>query len=74
MTIGAIRCLRVADAVVRGRLVDPEALDLVRPGVNCVCVCKEVGDHSWPQDRIQAAIVADALQRKHVVRLKSDDP
>jgi uroporphyrin-III C-methyltransferase len=74
MTVRAIRCLGVADVVFYDRLVDPEALAFVRPGVACVFVGKEVGDHSWPQDRINAAIVAAALQGKQVVRLKSGDP
>jgi uroporphyrin-III C-methyltransferase len=74
MTLRAIRCLRVADVVFYDRLVDPEALGFVRPGVACVFVGKEVGAHSWPQDRINAVIVAAALQGKHVVRLKSGDP
>lgn len=74
MTLRAIRCLRRADVVFYDRLVDPEALDFVRPGVSRVFVGKEVGNHSWSQDRINAAIVAAALQGKHVVRLKSGDP
>lgn len=74
MTVRAIRCLGAADVVFYDRLVDPEALSFVRPGVACVFVGKEVGAHSWPQDRINAVIVAAALQGKHVVRLKSGDP
>ncbi len=74
MTLRAIRCLGVADVVFYDRLVDPEALTFVRPGVRKVFVGKEVGDHSWPQHRINAAIVAAALQGQHVVRLKSGDP
>jgi uroporphyrin-III C-methyltransferase/precorrin-2 dehydrogenase/sirohydrochlorin ferrochelatase len=74
MTVRAIRCLGGADVVFYDRLVDPEALSFVRPGVACVFVGKEVGAHSWPQDRINAVIVAAALQGKHVVRLKSGDP
>jgi siroheme synthase len=39
-----------------------------------VFVGKEVGAHSWPQDRINRAIVAAALRGQRVVRLKSGDP
>lgn len=74
LTVRAIRCLGMADVVFYDRLVDPEALDFVRPGVSCVFVGKEVGEHSWPQDRINAVIVSAALRGKHVVRLKSGDP
>ncbi|MDO8884474.1 MAG: uroporphyrinogen-III C-methyltransferase [Pseudotabrizicola sp.] len=74
LTLRAIRCLGRADVVFYDRLVEPEALDFVRPGAECVFVGKEVGTHSWPQARIDAAIVAAALQGKQVVRLKSGDP
>ncbi|NEX46412.1 uroporphyrinogen-III C-methyltransferase [Pseudotabrizicola algicola] len=74
LTLRAIRCLGIADIVFYDRLVEPEVLDFVRPGAERVFVGKEVGAHSWPQTRINAAIVAAALQGKHVVRLKSGDP
>lgn len=74
LTLRAIRCLGQADVVFYDRLVDPEALAFARPGAEQVFVGKEVGAHSWPQARIDAAIVLAALQGKRVVRLKSGDP
>jgi uroporphyrin-III C-methyltransferase len=74
LTLRAIRCLSQADVVFYDRLVDPEALEFVRAGAERVFVGKEVGAHSWPQARIDAAIVSAALQGKQVVRLKSGDP
>lgn len=74
MTLRAIRCLEQADVVFHDRLVDPGALEFVRPGAQVVFVGKEVGAHSWPQERIDAAIVAAALRGLRVVRLKSGDP
>lgn len=74
MTVRAIRCLGRADAVFYDRLVDAEVLDHVRPGARLVFVGKEVGAHGWPQERIDAAITAAALQGLRVVRLKSGDP
>lgn len=74
LTLRAIRCLGQADVVFHDRLVDPEALDFARPGARLVPVGKELGRHSWPQDRIDAAIVEAALQGQRVVRLKSGDP
>ena len=74
LTLRAIRCLQKADVVYYDRLVDPETLGFVRLGAERVFVGKEVGAHSWPQDRIDATIVAAALQGKQVVRLKSGDP
>lgn len=74
LTLRAVRCLGQADVIYYDRLVDPEVLAFARPGAECVFVGKEVGAHSWPQARIDATIVAAALQGKHVVRLKSGDP
>jgi uroporphyrin-III C-methyltransferase/precorrin-2 dehydrogenase/sirohydrochlorin ferrochelatase len=74
LTLRAIRVLGQADVVFYDRLVDPEVLAFVRIGAECVFVGKEVGAHSWPQARIDAAIVAAALAGKQVVRLKSGDP
>lgn len=74
LTLRAIRVLGQADVVFYDRLVDPEVLAFARSGADCVFVGKEVGAHSWPQDRIDAAIVAAALAGKQVVRLKSGDP
>ena len=74
LTLRAIRCVQTADIVFYDRLVDPEALAFARPAVKRVFVGKEVGAHSWPQARINAAIVAAALRGQYVVRLKSGDP
>ncbi|MDO9637060.1 MAG: uroporphyrinogen-III C-methyltransferase [Pseudotabrizicola sp.] len=74
LTIRAVRCLGQADVIYYDRLVDPEVLGFARPGTECIFVGKEVGAHSWPQARIDATIVAAALQGKRVVRLKSGDP
>lgn len=74
LTLRALRCLGQADVIFYDRLVDPAVLDLARPGAERVFCGKEVGAHGWPQPRIDAAIVAAALQGRQVVRLKSGDP
>jgi uroporphyrin-III C-methyltransferase len=74
LTLRAVRCLGQADVVFYDRLVDPEVLDLARPGARRVFCGKELGAHSWPQERINAEIVAAARQGLRVVRLKSGDP
>jgi uroporphyrin-III C-methyltransferase len=74
MTLRAIRCIQAADIVFYDRLVDPKALAFAGPAATKVFVGKEIGAHSWPQARIDTAIVAAALQGQHVVRLKSGDP
>ena len=74
LTFRAADRLARADAVFYDRLVDPEVLALARPGAACIFVGKHVGANAWPQHRINAVIVAAALQGQHVVRLKSGDP
>lgn len=74
LTLRALRCLEQADVVFYDRLVSSEVLDLCPAHAEKVFVGKEVGAHSWPQSRIDAAIVAAALKGRHVVRLKSGDP
>lgn len=74
LTIRALQRLRQADVVFYDRLVDPEILKLAGPDARRIFVGKEVGRHSWPQERINAVITGAALQGLRVVRLKSGDP
>lgn len=74
LTLRALRLLQAADVIYHDRLVDPAVLALARRGARRVSVGKEVGACSWPQDRINAVIVAAARQGQRVVRLKSGDP
>ena len=74
LTLRALRLLQEADIVYYDRLVDPAVLELARRDAERVFVGKEVGASSWPQDRINAVIVAAARQGQKVVRLKSGDP
>lgn len=74
LTLRAVQRLQQADVVYYDRLVDPEVLELARRDCDRVFVGKEVGAHSWPQDKIDRIIVASAQQGLRVVRLKSGDP
>lgn len=74
LTLRALRLLQEADVIFYDRLVDPGVLELARRDAERVFVGKEVGASSWPQNRINAVIVAAAKQGKKVVRLKSGDP
>ncbi|MFN4057866.1 MAG: siroheme synthase CysG [Roseinatronobacter sp.] len=74
LTLRALRLLQEADVIFYDRLVDPAVLELARRDAERVFVAKEVGASSWPQDRINAVIVAAARQGQKVVRLKSGDP
>lgn len=74
MTLRAVQRLQEADVIFYDRLVDEEVLELARRDARRVFVGKHVGAHAWPQDRINAIILAEAQQGQRVVRLKSGDP
>jgi uroporphyrin-III C-methyltransferase/precorrin-2 dehydrogenase/sirohydrochlorin ferrochelatase len=74
LTLRALRLLQEADVIFHDRLVDPAVLDLARRDAERVFVGKAVGACAWPQDRINALIVAEARRGRRVVRLKSGDP
>ncbi|SNR49666.1 siroheme synthase CysG [Puniceibacterium sediminis] len=74
LTLRAVERLQEADVIFYDRLVDPGVLELARRDAERVFVGKVVGATAWPQDRINALIVAEALKGRRVVRLKSGDP
>ncbi|MEP3345770.1 MAG: siroheme synthase CysG [Litoreibacter sp.] len=74
LTLRAVERLQEADVIFYDRLVDAEVLELARRDAERVFVGKHVGAHSWPQERINQMIVAEARKGRRVVRLKSGDP
>ncbi|MEO0831103.1 MAG: siroheme synthase CysG, partial [Pseudomonadota bacterium] len=74
LTLRAVQRLQTADVIFYDRLVDPDVLELARRDAERVYVGKSVGACAWPQDRINALIVAEAAKGRRVVRLKSGDP
>ncbi|MEX0301650.1 MAG: uroporphyrinogen-III C-methyltransferase, partial [Leisingera sp.] len=74
LTLRAMQRLQQADTIFYDRLVDEDVLDLAPRTTRRVFVGKHVGAHSWPQEKISTAIVAEALKGRRVVRLKSGDP
>lgn len=74
LTLRAVERLQEADVIFYDRLVDPEVLELARRDAERVFVGKHVGAHAWPQEQINAVIVAEARKGRRVVRLKSGDP
>ena len=74
LTLRAVERLQEADVIFYDRLVDPDILEMARRDADRVFVGKVVGAHAWPQDRINALIVAEAARGRRVVRLKSGDP
>ncbi|WP_127105115.1 siroheme synthase CysG [Pararhodobacter zhoushanensis] len=74
LTLRAVQRLQQADVIFYDRLVDPEVMELARRDAQRIYVGKTLGAHEWPQERIDAVIIAAARQGQRVVRLKSGDP
>lgn len=74
MTLRAVRHLQQADIVMYDRLISPEVLALIPPGVARLDVGKDYGNHRWTQGHIDARIQAELALGRNVVRLKSGDP
>ncbi len=74
LTVRARDLLTEADIVVYDRLVSPEVLALVRPGVTKIFAGKAARAHSVKQDEINELLVRLARTGKRVVRLKGGDP
>ncbi|MEM9968751.1 MAG: siroheme synthase CysG [Pseudomonadota bacterium] len=74
LTLRAVQRLQEADIIFYDRLAGEEVLELARRDAERVYVGKRPGTHTWPQETINARIVAEAKKGLKVVRLKSGDP
>ncbi|MEL7026021.1 MAG: siroheme synthase CysG [Pseudomonadota bacterium] len=74
LTLRAVQRLQEADIIFYDRLVGEEALELARRDAERIYVGKMPGAYAWPQDAINARIIAEAKKGHRVVRLKSGDP
>ncbi len=74
LTIKALQKMQLADVILYDRLVSKEVLDLARKDAEFICVGKQKGFHSKPQDDINNLLVEHALKGKKVCRLKGGDP
>lgn len=74
LTIKALRLIQAANVVVYDRLIAPEILDMVPPGVARICVGKQPRFHPVPQSEINALLIRLASEGRAVVRLKGGDP
>ena len=74
LTLKGRDILNRADVVVYDYLANDVLLAHAREGAELIYVGKKGGDHTLPQDEINALIVAKAKQGKVVARLKGGDP
>ncbi|MES2860764.1 MAG: siroheme synthase CysG [Pseudomonadota bacterium] len=74
LTLKALRVLQDADVIIHDRLVPEAVLARARRDARRLYVGKTRGDHSVPQDQIEALMVDEARAGHRVVRLKGGDP
>ena len=74
MSLKGIRALKEADVILYDALVHPDLLAYARHDAHVEYVGKHAGKHSLTQKEINELIVAYALTKGHVVRLKGGDP
>jgi len=74
LTVRAARVIGQADAVVYDHLVGDGVMALIPSDAEKIYVGKEAGNHTLPQESINALLVRLAETGKRVVRLKGGDP
>ncbi|OSM04873.1 uroporphyrinogen-III C-methyltransferase [Magnetofaba australis] len=74
LTVGALRAILAADALVYDALVSDEILEMAPASCERHFVGKRGGKPSTPQDEINDLLVRLAKEGKRVVRLKGGDP
>jgi len=74
LTVKAVRALSCASVVVHDGLVDDRILALAPPAARRISVAKSRARHTFPQEAINALLVAEALAGETVIRLKGGDP
>jgi uroporphyrinogen III methyltransferase/synthase len=74
ITVKGLACIAGADAVIYDYLAAPALLRHASPEAELIYVGKKGGEHTLPQEQINALLVAKARENKVVARLKGGDP
>ncbi|MEW6078243.1 MAG: uroporphyrinogen-III C-methyltransferase [Thermodesulfobacteriota bacterium] len=74
ITVKGVECIRNADVVVYDYLAADQLLAYARQDAEIIYVGKKGGDHTLPQEGINALIADKAAGGKTVARLKGGDP
>ncbi|MEQ1813671.1 MAG: uroporphyrinogen-III C-methyltransferase [Candidatus Nitrotoga sp.] len=74
LTLGAVRCIRLADVILIDDLVNHEVLQFARPNIPTIYVGKRGGCLSTPQAFIHRKMIVLAQEGKVVARIKGGDP
>ena len=74
ITVKGRDCIARADVVVYDYLASPALLAHAQPTAELIYVGKKGGDHTLPQEGINALIAEKARQGRIVARLKGGDP
>jgi uroporphyrinogen III methyltransferase/synthase len=74
ITLKGVECLKKADVVVYDALSDERLVSHAPDTAERIYVGKRAGQHTMPQDEINALLAKKAKEGKTVVRLKGGDP
>lgn len=74
LTLGAVRCIGLADVILIDDLVNHEVLQFARPNIPTIYVGKRGGCVSTPQAFIHRKMIALAQEGRVVARIKGGDP
>jgi len=74
ITVKGRDCIAAADVIIYDYLAAPSLLTHASETAELIYVGKKGGDHTLPQEEINALIVAKARENKIVARLKGGDP
>ncbi|WMT51924.1 MAG: uroporphyrinogen-III C-methyltransferase [Ferroplasma sp.] len=74
LTLAGARIIAMADVLIYDHLINPEILDMAKPGCNKIYVGKKPYVKRISQEEINRLIVNETLKTNIVVRLKGGDP